>query len=334
VTTDISADFLSLNSWENSMSFNNPAVKRTVQVVSLVLLFLVSFVFFLYVTFPYEVLKESLAAEISAASGFSVQISDLGPKFPIGVKAKSVRIEAPSGTATLKFDKLAVGVGIFPLLIGRLSIDTEVESDQGSLNLGVNFGILSLLKGSLVPRHISVNAENFPVDDLSRFGLAVVGSGPNVNPMLGTAVTSIAFTGELNGKADFVLDLTDATQSTGMVELKINNAFLKFADQGLGLDQGFTKALVKARIEGGALQLDKTSGLVSKELEVGLEGKVILKPIPANSQLNMKVAITLNQGLQDQFGVLIDAIIGRSGGDGKFNMQILGSLADPAISMF
>ena len=45
-----------------------------------------SFIFFLYLTFPYEVLKETAILKISEATGLSIEMSDLGPKFPFAKK--------------------------------------------------------------------------------------------------------------------------------------------------------------------------------------------------------------------------------------------------------
>ena len=54
-------------------------MKRTLRIFGLIGLFFVSFLVFLFLTFPYEVLKETVAAEVSKATGYLVRIGDLGP---------------------------------------------------------------------------------------------------------------------------------------------------------------------------------------------------------------------------------------------------------------
>lgn len=316
------------------MNLSNPAVKKAVLIGGLILLFLFSFVFFLYLTFPYEVLKESLAAQVSGATGYSIQIGELGPRIPLGIKAKSVRIESPSGASAIKLDRVTVAIGILPLLIGRLSVDTEVENGAGSLELGLRFGLLGLMKGAPLPRHVTLSAISFPIDDFTRFGLASAGGG-GANPMLSTMLATIGMNGKLNGVIDFALDADDATQSKGQAELKINGAALTFSDATIGLpDQIFTKALIKAKMDSGTLVIDNTSGFVAEELEISLDGKVSVKAVPTASQLNMKVGFKLHKGLKEKFGFLIDAILGRASADGQLTMQILGTLAEPAVSTF
>jgi hypothetical protein len=48
----------------------------------------------------------------------------------------------------------------------------------------------------------------------------------------------------------------------------------------------------------------------------------------------MKVGFKLNKGLKEKFGFLMDAMLGRSSGDGQLTMQLLGSLDNPQVSTF
>ena len=55
--------------------------RRTLQITLMTLLFGFSFTLFLFLTFPYEVLKEAVAAQISKATGYNVQIGDMSAAF-------------------------------------------------------------------------------------------------------------------------------------------------------------------------------------------------------------------------------------------------------------
>ena len=63
--------------------------RRTLQFSLMSLLFGFSFTLFLYLTFPYEVLKEAVAAQISKATGYNVQIGDMSVALPLGIKGET-----------------------------------------------------------------------------------------------------------------------------------------------------------------------------------------------------------------------------------------------------
>lgn len=312
------------------------AARRFGQVLVLTGLFLVSFVLFVFLTFPYEVLKESLAAGISQSTGYVVQIGDMGPRlFPIGLKAEDIRVETQSGSATMKLKSLRVGVGLLPLVLGKVGVEVTAIQDQGKLEASADFGVFDLLGHKAVPRRITLAAKAFPLDDLVTFALGVAGNSPTANPMVAPLLTAIGFSGQLTGNADFNLDAKNPTQSTGQADLSLNKANLKLSHPSLGLpDQVFKKALIKAKVENGAVVIDKNSGFVSDELDLALNGKVTLKAQPSASLLDLKIQIKLDKGLKDKFGFLIDAVTGSATSEGQLTMQLRGPMEQPAFTTF
>lgn len=316
-------------------------MKKALHVFFYIALFLFSFALFLFVTFPYEVLKESLSAEISQKSGMQVRIGDMAASLPLGLKAKDIKIENTNGSAQLQLKSLGVNISVLNLLIGRVRAQATVEAgttaaNTGNMDISVDFAIFDLIKGVQTPRHVAFSAKGFPIEQAVSFALSQAANAPGANPMVAPLLSAIGISGALNGKIDLDLDSKNPTQSSGMMDINLAKAVLKLSHPSLGLpDQEFKKALIKAKVENGKLNFDKSSGFVADEIELAIpKGEVSLKPVPTASILDVTVALQLNKGLKEKFGFIIDAIVGSATSDGKLTMQVRGSMDQPNVQTF
>jgi type II secretion system protein N len=313
----------------------NNRARKTVHIAVLSIIFALSFVIFTILTFPYEVLKETIAAQVSKATGYSVQIGEMSVALPLGVSMENIHVDAQNGAATLDLKGIKARIGLLARMIGRFSVSLELAANKGELDVNINFGLIDLLTGKAVPRRLNVEAKNFPLDGLVNFALSAAASSPTANPMVAPLLSAVGVSGALNGSADFVLDSKDPLQSTGHADLQLANAILKLSHPSLGLpDQKFKKALVKAKVESGSVVIDKSSGFVADELELLADGKIVLKPILGSSMLDLKVVFRLNKGLKEKFGFLIDAMTGSATSEGQLTMQLRGALDQPAVTTF
>jgi len=309
--------------------------RRVLEIVGLVALFLSSFLLFLFLTFPYEVLKEYLAATISEQTGLNVQIGEMSASLPLGMTARKVRVEAPSGGPALTLSRISVDLGVFGFLMGKVATDVEITSGPGELALDLDFGIIDLISGMPVPKRFILEAKDFPLDEAVAFGIGAAANSPSANPMVAPLLSAIGLSAKLNGTADFKLDGNNPTQSTGHAEILFKNAVLKLDHPSLGLpNQVFDKAQIKAKVENGNVVLDKSSGFVSEELELLTDGKVALKPDALASLLDLKVVVRLNKGLKERFGFIIDAVTGNASSDGQVTMQVRGPMTNPVTTTF
>src|SRR5436190_1987777 len=89
-----------------------------------------SFVFFLYMLFPYASLKESVSLKLSASVGLAISIDDLGVKFPFGLAAYGVKVRAPNGKS-LAVKSVSVRLSVLSLLMGRLGVFLNVSDARG-----------------------------------------------------------------------------------------------------------------------------------------------------------------------------------------------------------
>lgn len=310
-------------------------MKMWIKVIGLTTLFLASFVLFVFMTFPYEVLKESIAAEISQSTGYTVRIGKMSSNFPLGLHAEDIKIDSPHSSTTLALSSLDLDVSVLSLFVGKIGADLTLTSGKGVLELGASLGIFDAISGITVPKRITFYSKDFPLDQIASFGLAVVANAPDANQMVAPLISAVGFTGNLNGSADFKLDGKNPTLSTGSAEINLVKARLILSHPSLELpDQDLTKAKIIIKVESGSMVIDKSSGFVSDELELLTEGKVVLKQDLFGSMMDMKIVFKLNKSMKEKFGFIIDAVTGNSTNDGLLTMQVRGPVGQPAVTTF
>ncbi|MGE0172172.1 MAG: type II secretion system protein GspN [Oligoflexales bacterium] len=296
-----------------------------------VFLFFSSFTFFVYYTFPYNVLKEAITSIVADATGIQLRIQELGPSFPLGLEATNVKVVPSSANAKpIEFREVEVGIGVLNLLIGRLAIDVGLMSqNKGYANISSRHGILDLALNQVVmPKKVELEASRFDVGNLITFFLTEQGNSPDANPMLGPLLAQIGMKANLEGYVHLDLDADDISHSQGDVSLKLNDALLLLSQSSLGLgDQKFKKALIKAKMDNGKLNFSKESGFQTQELTIDLNGDVALNKLIEKSTLNMSINLKMEQALKDQMGFILEVVGGK---DGQAQFKINGTLANPS----
>lgn len=302
-------------------------------------LFGASFLFFLYLTFPYEVLKESISSTVTKSTGWSLRMDSLSPKLPLGVYAGGVTIQTGS-RGELKLGDVTIRLNILPLFIGRVSADLNVRSpDGGRLDTRVS---LSLIKMITAPKtldpvsaglvFVGVTGERFNIGPIADFGLGAVAGGPSMNPLLAPVLQQMAVSGKMNLRLALNPNMREVERSSGSIDFALTESAIRFSDAGLGLpDQSFSKAQIRAKLDAGTLTFDDRSGFTASDLDIGVKGKIMMRPVMSATGLELAVGIRLDKQLKSQFGFLLDAMTGGTG-SGAMNMQIRGALSAPAIS--
>jgi hypothetical protein len=296
-------------------------------------IFGVSFLFFLLVTFPYEILKESIANGLSRVTGLTITMDDFGAKFPVGFRASGLSVTGSGAKArALKLGEVSVRVNPLYLLAGKVGAKVYLENpDKSSMDVFVALPISALLgSGNFVPTRIKLESEKFRVDDVAGFALSAMAGGPGANPLLGPVLQGIGFAGKLDGVMDLSLSPSSPQDSSGVIKLKFLDSSLKLSDPALGLpDQKFSKAGIEGSLGGGILNIDKGSGFESEELTLTAGGSVAVKsPLPA-SQLQIELLVKLQKSLADKFGFLLDAFSGGMARGGELRLQVKGPVSQP-----
>lgn len=308
-------------------------MKNTLRTVGFGLLFLISFVFFLYFTFPYEVLKETIGSELGTLTGYNISIGRLSSRFPVGLEAKNVDVSEVGGGASVRLSKLAARVSILSLLIGRLSLDVELQDRQiGTMDVDVTLSLFDLiLKGTAFPSSLRLDAKDFSLSELVAFALISQSKSPTMNPLVAPILSKIGMNAKLNGFARFDFDPDKPADSTGNADIQLKEALLKLNDPSLALpDQKFSKAGIQAKLSSGILTLEKGSGLVSQDFSVGMDGKVSVKSPLSKSTIDLAINLSLKKALKEQFGFILEALIAGSR-DGEANFKLTGTLSAPSM---
>ena len=286
-----------------------------------------SFLFFFYLTFPYEVLKETLVLKISETTNLSIEVDELGPAFPLGLKGQGIKISGSS--YNLKFKSVVASVSIFSLLVGKTGINIELEdSKDGFLEFKVAFGILDLIRSEYRPTNLYLNSKKFYFGPLVDFVLNQQAQAPDVNLMVKPWLESVGFTsGNLNADIDLSINHNDLKQSEGTANVKLDNTVLKSLNPNLPIpDQSFSKASIMSKLKNGMFTISEKSGFISQDLIVNITGDIQQKPQIMKSVVNFTFGIEMGKPLHEQFGIIFNALAQKET-NGKFEIRMQGALS-------
>ena len=176
--------------------------KQKTSKLFLMFIFVTSFLFFLYLTFPYNVVKEYLAGEVSKQVGINLVIGELEPNFPIGLSVRNVEIATSTGGGNFRLSEVDVSLSILSLFTGKVGASISLGASQGGImEIFANLGLAQIFRGEVVPSSVELEAEKFPIDGLANFGIAMaarnaVQSG-QTGGILGDFIKKLRIGGEL-----------------------------------------------------------------------------------------------------------------------------------------
>ncbi|MEZ4741108.1 MAG: type II secretion system protein GspN [Bdellovibrionota bacterium] len=310
-------------------------MKKISKVAGFSVFFVFAFCFFLFFTFPYEILKEALSEKISSMSGLNIRIGELGPSFPMGLSVENIVINSKHG-AELKFKKVDASMSLLALLMGGIGADIVINSGNNDyLSIEGKLGILSLLiDNNFLPKKVNIKSQKFPIGGIVDFILAMEANSPTANPLVSPILKQINFSAKLQSDIKANLDVSDPVGSSGNLDISFSDAVLKMTDPSLEMpNQNFKHAKITAGLSKGVFTIATGSGLVSSDISLTVGGNVSLKQPPERSILAMDVGVELKGPLKEQFGFVMDAISG-SQRDGKMSMKIGGTLNQPNVDYY
>lgn len=291
-----------------------------------VVFFLVSFPFFLYQTFPYSIVNQSLTNAVADNTSLDLRINSIEPLLPLGFKGNQVIISSQDRSRRLEFKSVAVRLSVLRLLIGQVAGKAIlVDPDDGSAELFVKISLFDLIGGSPLPSSVSLNADKFSIGQI--VGLALKLYHEVANDLIKSTLLQINLGAKVDGTLDLDLDYLNPELSTGNLDLKFLDARLDLNDPNLQIEpQIFDKANIIARLDGGILVLDESSGFHSKELKIDTSGSFKLKSPLQNTTLSLNLSLKLSGSINDNFGFLLNVVGGESG---SLNYSLGGTLGRP-----
>ncbi len=284
--------------------------------------FLCCTVVFVYLTFPYAVLKESLTSMIRKESGFLVSMEELRPSLPLGIKAKNISISKRGNSNELEFRRIKLNISVFKLLVARLGIHLSLEeSSKGSLELDNSIKILPMISSNkLEIVKIRSKLKNFEVNKLIAFGLGEA-ARTAINPLVKSSIGILNVEGKLNGHFDLSFPNSEYSNAEGDIDIKIKSGGIEI---GEAESQSFEKARFKALVKKGRLSWAQDSGIASEDLDLKINGSLKFAKDINQSTLAMNMPIMIEGPLRESYGFVLP-----DSSSGKYLFNLTGSVTRP-----
>ncbi len=289
------------------------------------LLFIFSFLFFIYWMLPMSAIKSRIigGVESQLGPGFEIKIGEVKTSWLTGVKITDFAIfnmESGKASPWLQAQSLKVHVGLFSLLFGSPKISFDAKMDKARVE-----GVL----------HKSDQGFSFE-GSFNHFDL-------NQIPAL-RALSGLHLTSEMEGKISVDYDAKQPLRTVGNIDVTIDRLMLKASELSLGemgsfplpdLDVSGAGSLVKASISKGAMQMDALR-LKGGDLTLELTGKIFLAPVVSHYRMNLQGNFQFSQklwGLLDPIlpGQWLEELKKQKGANDNFPLSISGQFASPQI---
>lgn len=294
---------------------------RGLRIIGYALIGLFSFILFLYLTFPFDVLKDRLldSVEKGLKGGYEITVNSVSPRLIAGVTLKGVKIiERGEGESVPMWeaDKIKLNVSLFSLMFGSTKIKFDVISGGGSVA-----GKLTLDKARV---QVGVELDEF---NLGTFVYLASKYGINLKS-------------KIDGDADLNIDSSQVIRSSGTVNIQPNSIkFMasKFKAGAMGdidlpeMVIGGGKSLISAEINKGAIKINSFK-LEEGDLNIDLAGSVYLSSKASNYRLNLSGTFGFSEKVGQALPFLF-IIEKQKNESGTFPLTIAGRLSKPQIKI-
>ncbi len=265
------------------------SLERVSQWIGYPVFFFVCFMFFAYLTFPYDRLRDKLI-QVAAVQGYELEVIDLEPSWLTGVTLSGVRLILPAQaegepTLDLVVDELTVRVALLPLIIGNTALSFDAEMANGYAEGDVSLG----------DQEAEVEAE-LEMIDLKRISAL-------------RRYTKIPVEGVVTGEIE--LDMPqEIGQSTGEIELAIEGLAVGDNESqiqvpgwgGLTVDRADLGTLeLTATIADGVATIDQLKSH-GKDLKLDGSGTVRLARPLTRSQLDLLARLEILDAYKQRSG--------------------------------
>lgn len=281
----------------------------------------ISFVLFLYLTFPFASLKDRLLAglEKGLKGKYEITVNSVSPGFLIAVNLKGVKLEKRDENGLLpvwQAERIKLSPYIFSVIFGSPKVKFDIRSGKGRV-----LGKVQMDKGSSI---ISVELDEV---DLGKITYLASKYGINLQS-------------KINGNINLEIDPKQIIRSNGTIKIEPNTIkFLasKIKAGALGEIEmpeaviGAGKSLIDAELKRGAIRLNAFK-LEAGDLNVDLTGSLYLSSDLANYRLNLRGTFDYSEKLGQALPILF-MIEKQKNDKGLYPLTISGRLASPQIKI-
>lgn len=289
------------------------------------LIFIASFVFFVYWMFPMEAVQSRIinAMEDGLGPDYSVHIDSIGTYWFTGASLENLTIThrvQGKDENFLKAERVTARAGIFSLLLGSPTVSFHAKMGDASV------------KGSVHQSEVGWSLDcSFSDLDLSQFPILQQTTGLNLSS-------------QIEGEAQIYYDAKQPLKTSGKVDITFDKLQLKAGEVPLGemgtfplpdLSLASGNSVLKIQIDKGALNLDAFA-LKGEDFNLDVTGKIFLAPTVSKYRINLQGKFKFSPKL---WGVL-DPILPekwaedlkkQKGSDDNLPLSISGQFASPQI---
>jgi type II secretion system protein N len=268
--------------------------KLLIRRLSFVAYFVVIFLIFLLLLFPFDRVKAKLESEVRRRTQVELSIARISPRFFNSFLLSDVVVSDQKGKVLFESPSVKTSVSLFGLLRGNLGLDLKAKAYGGDVLLKVQQGRR--------PQYISCDATGMDIGSyqlLKDFGLRIAGKlGGNFE-----------MTGDAGKGRVWVKGLT-------FRELKIKGFPIP--------DMDFDDCWIEADLKGDRLTIRKLE-LNGKELKIQCLGDLVLRE---RGTLNLTVKFKPSERLaHEQAGIL--SLIKNKDAEGFYQLSLGGTLSEP-----
>jgi len=268
--------------------------KTLIRRSSFALYFVIAFVTFLVVLFPFDRIKTRLESEVRTGTQMELNIARISPRFLNRFVLSDVVLSDRTGRVVFESPAIHAHVSLFNLLRGIVAVTMKGHAYGGDLAVKTEQG--------LKRRFFAVDADRLDIATyslLKNLGLTVSGSLGGTFEMNGDA-----------GKGRFLL------KGLATRELKIKG----FPVPDLDFDQAWIEGDVKGdRFSIRKLELD------GKELKIRISGDLVMRE---QGTLNLAVKFKPSERLATEQAGLLSLLKNRDP-DGYYLLTLAGTVAEP-----
>lgn len=325
--------------WSEETPSNRKRARKGLRIGLYVGLGITSFLFFIYMTFPYGVLKEVAVRQITqglkeTGMPIRVAIGELEPSWLTGVALKDLAVTNPADAhAVIRFSDVRVRLAILPLLWGRAKIAIFVQQGAGTLRMNVGMPLFAAMKGEASPDKIDIDLRNFSLDGALAHGLAMArASKASAMVLLLPLLTKTTAGGALTGKIDLGVDGGGFSlgRAVGSIQMKIDGLFFHIDDETLKIPrQEFSQANIDLKADNGVLSVGDKTVLEAEQIGIKANGKVNV-PDGDAAQVDLNLELSMRDQIEKNLGFIVPNLLrcSRSLEGGVLRAKLVGPVAN------
>ena len=294
---------------------------RPLKYIAYLVLFVVSFLVFLYWSFPYETLRDRIAGAIEQQLGPATEasIEALEPYWFTGVDMRGLALEAAGAQGPveiMKIRRVRARATLFSLLFGGPRVSFQVEIDKGELS-----GLAVVTDEGL---DLDMDVDDL---DLGQVGL--------INQASGLSLSS-----RLDGYIRLNVDRGRPMRSSGRVSLDLRDIRIKPSNLRLGEMDLPLPDITLTKGRGSAIDLDVGRGVVTVkkfkltggDLEMDIRGRIFLSTKLENYRFNLSGTFKTSEKLSEVLPFMFIVEKQRLE-DGSYPLSITGRLSRPSVKI-